>query len=276
MGTNNVDCCARVCHAPSAAALKRVLGAGLATNSFDDIERARTILVCGANPTENHPIVGARIKQAALRGAHLIVVDPRRIELADYADCHLAIRPGTNIPLLNAIAHTIVAEGLRDRDFIERRVSAFDDFERFIEPWTPERAADTCGVAADAIRRAARLYATGSPAISLPWPRVDRTRAGHRRRDRAHQSGVADREHREAGGRRQPAAGAEQRAGRRPHGMRSRRACRIDPDRSGTRGLRTSLGRAAARHARTEHAGDDGCGHRRAVEGASGPWATTC
>ena len=167
VGTHNVDCCARVCHAPSAAALKQVLGTGLATGSFDDIELARTILVCGANPTESHPVVGARIKQAALRGAHLIVIDPRRIELADYADCHLAIRPGTNIPLLNAIAHTIVAEGLRDRDFIERRVSAFDDFERFIATWTPEGAAEICGVSADAIRRAARLYATGPPAISF-------------------------------------------------------------------------------------------------------------
>ena len=73
IGTNNVDCCARVCHAPSAAALKRAFGAGLSTNSFDDIEIARAILVCGANATENHPIVGARIKQAALRGARLIV-----------------------------------------------------------------------------------------------------------------------------------------------------------------------------------------------------------
>ncbi len=76
LGTNNVDCCARVCHAPSAAALKRTLGTGAATNSFDDIEAARTILVCGANPTENHPIVGARIKQAVLHGARLIVIDP--------------------------------------------------------------------------------------------------------------------------------------------------------------------------------------------------------
>jgi formate dehydrogenase major subunit len=93
LGTNNVDCCARVCHAPSAAALKRALGAGAATNSFDDIERARTILVCGANPTENHPVVGARIRQAARRGAHLIVVDPRRIELAAVPGAlHLAPR----------------------------------------------------------------------------------------------------------------------------------------------------------------------------------------
>ena len=90
--TNNVDGCARVCHSPSAAALGAIFGTGAATNSFDDIEAAATILVCGANPTENHPIVGARIKQAARRGAALIVIDPRRIELAEYATMHL--RPG--------------------------------------------------------------------------------------------------------------------------------------------------------------------------------------
>jgi len=167
IGTNNVDCCARVCHAPSAAALKQAFGAGLATNSFDDIEAARTILVCGANATENHPIVGARIKQAALRGAHLIVIDPRRIELSEYADCHLAPRPGTNVALLNAMAHTIVDEGLADRTFIERRASSFAEFEAFIAGWSPERAAAVCGVDAATIRRAARLYATGSPAMSV-------------------------------------------------------------------------------------------------------------
>ena len=90
LGTNNVDCCARVCHAPSAAAMKAMLGTGAATNSFDDIEQARAFLLCGTNATENHPIVGARIKQAVLRGAKLIVIDPRKIELARYADIHLA------------------------------------------------------------------------------------------------------------------------------------------------------------------------------------------
>jgi formate dehydrogenase major subunit len=167
VGTNNVDSCARVCHAPSAAALKGAFGAGLATNSFDDIENANTILVCGANATEGHPVVGARIKQAALRGARLIVIDPRRIELASYAHCHLALKPGTSVALLNAMAHTIVAEGLGDRAFIEGRVSAFAGFSTFIAAWPPERAAAICGVDADAIRRAARMYATGSPAMSL-------------------------------------------------------------------------------------------------------------
>src|SRR5207248_6741918 len=95
LGTNNVDCCARVCHAPTAAAMKAMLGTGAATNSFDDIERARGFLLCGTNATENHPIVGARIKQAVLRGAKLIVIDPREIELARYSDIHLPLKPGT-------------------------------------------------------------------------------------------------------------------------------------------------------------------------------------
>ena len=166
-GTHNVDCCARVCHAPSAAGLKRTFGVGLATNSFDDIERARTILVCGANATESHPIVGARIKQAARHGARLIVLDPRRIELAGYADCHLALRPGTNIALLNAMAHTIVVEGLVDAAFVDQRVSGLGDFQTFIAAWSPERAAAICGVEAEAIRQAARMYATGAPALSV-------------------------------------------------------------------------------------------------------------
>jgi formate dehydrogenase major subunit len=167
LGTNNIDCCARVCHAPSAAALKAVLGAGLATNSFDDIESARAILVCGANPTEDHPIVGARIRQAARHGAALIVIDPRRIELAADAACHLAVRPGTNVALLNAMAHTIVAEGLCDSRFIDARVEGFDDFSRFIQAWPASRAAQTCQVDAEAIRMAARMYATSRPAMTV-------------------------------------------------------------------------------------------------------------
>ncbi|HJW09815.1 MAG TPA: molybdopterin-dependent oxidoreductase, partial [Holophagaceae bacterium] len=120
-GTNNVDCCARVCHAPSAAGLGQVFGTGAATNSFDDIERAALLLVVGSNATENHPIVGARIKQRALAGVPLIVIDPRRIELAEHARIHLAPRPGTNLPLLLALARVILDEGLEDRAFIESR-----------------------------------------------------------------------------------------------------------------------------------------------------------
>jgi len=165
--TNNVDCCARVCHTPTAAAMKLMLGTGAATNSFDDIEMTKTILVVGANPTENHPIPGARMKQAKLRGANLIVIDPRETELARYADIHLQLKPGTNIPLLNAIACAIIEEGLTDPEFIEERVGEFDAFTAFISKFRPEEVAETCGVAAEDIRRAARLYAKETPAMSF-------------------------------------------------------------------------------------------------------------
>ena len=143
-----------------------MLGTGAATNSFDDIECARTILVVGSNATENHPIVGARIRQAARRGANLIVIDPRRIELAEEADCHLAPQPGTNPLLLNAMAAAIVEEGLVDEEFVQRRVAEFDLFRTFIASYRPETVATQCGVPAGEIRRAARLYATARPAFS--------------------------------------------------------------------------------------------------------------
>jgi len=165
LGTNNVDCCARVCHGPTAAAMKMMLGTGAATNSLDDIEHARTILLCGTNATENHPIVGARIKQQTLRGAKLVVIDPRQIELARYAAVHLALRPGTNIALMNALAYVIIEEKLYDAEFVQGRVSALDGFRDFVRPWTPQRAAEICAVDADLIRQAARIYASEKPAI---------------------------------------------------------------------------------------------------------------
>lgn len=167
IGTNNVDCCARVCHAPTATAMKSILGAGAATNSFDDIEKAKTILVFGANPTENHPIIGARIKQAALNGARLIVVDPRKIELARYATLHVQSRPGSNVALLNAMACAILEEGLQDRGFLSERAAGLEEFERFVRSWSPEKAAPLCGVEARQIREAARLYAVEKPSMCI-------------------------------------------------------------------------------------------------------------
>lgn len=167
LGTNNVDCCARVCHGPTAAAMKKMLGTGAATNSYNDIERANTILVIGCNPTENHPVVGERIKQAVLAGATLIVIDPRRIELAHLAAVHVNLRPGTNVPVLNAIAHTILAEGLTDEAWLASRVDDVEAFREFVRDWTPERAAALAGVDPEAIRTAARLYAGGGPSIAF-------------------------------------------------------------------------------------------------------------
>ena len=167
LGNHNVDCCARVCHTPTAAAMKLMLGAGAATNSYDDIELARTILVCGANPTENHPVIGARVKRAARNGARLIVIDPRRTELAEMATLHVAPRPGGNIPLLNAMAHVIVRESWIDEAFVSARVAEFDAFRDFIAAWTPETASPLCGVPAEVIVEAARLYATHTPSLMM-------------------------------------------------------------------------------------------------------------
>lgn len=165
LGSNNVDCCARVCHAPSAAALKATLGTGAATNSFDDIESARGFLVCGANPTENHPIVGARIKQAVLKGAKLVVIDPRQIELARFADVHLQIRPGTNIPVLSSIAYAIFELDGCDEAFIADRTTGIEEFREFVQSWPPERAAEVAGVRAEDIRHAAEIYSSTKPSM---------------------------------------------------------------------------------------------------------------
>ncbi len=167
LGTNNVDCCARVCHQPTAAAMKMMLGTGAATNSFDDIDQAATIMVCGANPTENHPVVGARIAQAVRRGAKLIVIDPRRTELATMADWHLPVRPGANIPLLNGMAQVILDEGLIDRQFVAERVDGLDAYIDSLREFAPESVAEACGVTADVIRQAARCYGTIKPAMCI-------------------------------------------------------------------------------------------------------------
>jgi formate dehydrogenase major subunit len=168
LGTNNVDCCARVCHAPSAQALSAMLGTGAATSSFDDIERSQTMLVCGANATEGHPVVGARIKQHALRGANLIVVDPRAIDLARVPGAlHLAVRPGANVPLLNAIACVVVEEDLVDHAFLATRVDGWEGFRGFVGRFRPEDIAETLGVDPSLVRKAARLFAAAKPSISF-------------------------------------------------------------------------------------------------------------
>ncbi|MCM2279543.1 MAG: formate dehydrogenase subunit alpha [Oligoflexia bacterium] len=165
VGTNNVDCCARVCHGPSAAGLGLIFGTGAATNSFDDIERTQAFLIVGTNATENHPIVGDRIRQRILAGIPAVVIDPRRTELASIATVHLQLRPGTNLPLLNALAREILHQGWHDPDFISRRTEGFEDYSRSLEPWTLEKAAEICGVEPALIHEAARLYAQATPAM---------------------------------------------------------------------------------------------------------------
>jgi formate dehydrogenase alpha subunit len=167
LGTNDVDCCARVCHAPSATGMRYAIGTGAATNSLADIERADLLLVAGSNTTASHPIIGARVEQAVLRGTSLIVIDPRRTELARLADIHLQLRPGSNVPLLNSLAAVIVEEGLVNRAFIDARVTGFERYAEFIRDFAPEESAALTGVRAEDVRRAARLYAAAARPMQL-------------------------------------------------------------------------------------------------------------
>lgn len=163
-GTNNVDHCARLCHASTVTGLAATLGSGAMTNSIDEIDIQNAIFVTGSNTTETHPVIGTRIKRAARRGARLVVADPRRIELADAAEVYLPLKPGTNVALYNAMAAVILEEGLEDRAFIAERTEGFDAWAEAVRASTPERAAAVCGVEAGDIRRAARIYAEAEAA----------------------------------------------------------------------------------------------------------------
>ncbi|MBW2373087.1 MAG: formate dehydrogenase subunit alpha [Deltaproteobacteria bacterium] len=165
IGTNNVDCCARVCHSSTALALQRVTGTGAASASYTDLERASCIVVAGANPTEAHPVLGARIKRARRRGAALVVIDPRRIELAEDADVHLALRPGTNVALFNALAKVLLDEGAIDRRYVEERLEGFEDFAEFLGGVDLEKNARLCGVDLASILAAARRMSASGPPL---------------------------------------------------------------------------------------------------------------
>jgi formate dehydrogenase alpha subunit len=163
-GTNNIDNCSRVCHSPTSLGLIRSLGESGGTNSFEDIDLTRCLLLTGANPTEGHPVVGARMKEAVLRGAKLIVIDPRRIELAAMADVFLQLRPGTNVAVYNGLAHVIVRDGLCDEAFLSERADFVEAFKAHVAGYDPERVEAISGVPAKELERAARLYASTGPA----------------------------------------------------------------------------------------------------------------
>ncbi|MFJ3338448.1 formate dehydrogenase subunit alpha [Streptomyces sp. NPDC086766] len=158
IGTNNIDNCSRLCHSPSAAGLTASFGLPGGTDSFDDIDRADCLLVVGANPLEAHPVVGARLLQRALRGATLIVADPRAVGLAGHADVHLRPRPGTNVALCHGIAHVLLDEGLIDDAFLRERAAGLPELTALLEEYPPEAAAAVTGVPAAGIVQAARLY----------------------------------------------------------------------------------------------------------------------
>ncbi len=165
IGTNNTDCCARVCHSSTAIALGASTGTGAATASYVDIEEAPLIVVAGANPTEAHPVIGARLKQIVLTGAKLVVIDPRQIELSKYAAVHLQLWPGTNVPLLNALAKVIVEENLYDRSYVDARCEGFDQYRAHLAAMNLDDLARITRVDPQLIREAARIIATGGPGL---------------------------------------------------------------------------------------------------------------
>ncbi len=167
--TNNVDHCTRLCHAGSVVALQQATGSSAMSNTASQVIQNDVFIVTGSNTSENHPIIALQMKEAVRQyGAKMIVIDPRRIELVDFAEMWLPLKPGTNVPVFSAMAHVIVKEELVNHDFIEQRTEGIDDFLKSLDKFTPEYAEEISGVPADDIRKAARMYATAKKA-AIYW-----------------------------------------------------------------------------------------------------------
>ncbi|BCX89284.1 formate dehydrogenase major subunit [Methylomarinovum tepidoasis] len=166
-GSNNVDHCTRLCHASSVVALLECIGSGAVSNPVADVMQAEVIFLIGSNATVNHPVAATWIKNAARRGAKLIVADPVRTEICRFATHALQFRPDTDVALLNGIMHVIVEEGLYDQVFIDKRTEGFDNLRHHLKHYAPERVAPVCGIPADTIREVARLYATSKASMIL-------------------------------------------------------------------------------------------------------------
>jgi len=164
MGTNNVDHCTRLCHSPSVEAMLTSMGSGATSNSYQDYEEAGCLMVVGADASANHPVIAIRLRRAVSRGAKLIVVNPKRIELCEQADLWLQERPGTDVALFNAMAKVVLDEGLANLDFIRSRAQGFEAWAASLEPYTLDYAEEITGVPQAAIAEAARWYAR--PAFS--------------------------------------------------------------------------------------------------------------
>ncbi len=170
VGTHNVDHCARLCHASTVAGLLLALGSGAMSNTMRDVaENASAILVIGSNTTEQHPVFGTMLRRAAeRRGAKIVVADPRRIELCEFATLHLQHRPGTDIALVNGLLHIIFANGWEDREFIAARTEGVEALAALVQAYTPARVAAITGVPEEELREAAKLLATEKP-MAVIW-----------------------------------------------------------------------------------------------------------
>lgn len=167
VGTNNIDCCARVCHSPTALGMQRSFGTGAATNSVDDINDAEFFLIIGANPTDAHPVTGAKIKQRMMKGVPSIVIDPRKIELAKYATYHLQLTPGTNVALLNMMLYYIISEGVEDKDFVSRRTEGYEEMKAEILKLDMDEMEKITGVNKSLVKEAALAYARSNAAMEF-------------------------------------------------------------------------------------------------------------
>ncbi|MEK9771052.1 MAG: formate dehydrogenase subunit alpha [Nitrosomonadales bacterium] len=168
-GNNNIDTCARVCHSPTGYGLKQTLGESAGTQNFDSVMKADVVVIIGANPTDGHPVFSSQLKRRLREGAKLIIIDPREIDLVKNTphvktNYHLKLRPGTNVAVINALAHVVVTENLTDEQFIKQRceLDSFNSWKDFValEKNSPEALESEIGVPAQLIRDAARLYAT--------------------------------------------------------------------------------------------------------------------
>ncbi|MEM7145718.1 MAG: formate dehydrogenase subunit alpha [Verrucomicrobiota bacterium] len=167
VGTNNIDCCARVCHSPTAFGMQQSFGTGAATNSIADIQDTECILVIGANPTQGHPVTGAKIKQKVMKGAPLIVIDPREIEITPYAKYHLQLRPGTNVAMLNLFAYYIIKNGLVDEEFVSKRCEDWETYREEIERLDVDAMEKLTGVDRELVEAAAVEYGSAKAAMSF-------------------------------------------------------------------------------------------------------------
>lgn len=167
IGTNNVDCCARVRHGPSVAGLHQSVGNGAMSNAINEIDNTDLVFVFGYNPADSHPIVANHVINAKRNGAKIIVCDPRKIETARIADMHIALKNGSNIALLNAMGHVIIEENLYDKAFVASRTEGFEEYSKIVEGYTPESVEEITGVSAQEIRQAARMYASAKSAAIL-------------------------------------------------------------------------------------------------------------
>ena len=167
MGTNTIDHCARLCHAPTVAGLAQSFGSGAMTNSINEISNAACILAIGTNTTAAHPVIGIKIRKAVRDGAKLIVANPREIELTRYADIFIQQQPGTDVALLMGMMRVIVDAGLFDHEYIEARCENFEEFKKSLENYPPDFVQRITGVKWDKIVEAAQCYAVNKPASIL-------------------------------------------------------------------------------------------------------------